>query len=328
MSLLSKIKKIPDLFNKVSVFYNTDSANYWHTVTPCRISQKPGEIGFYFLDFSSKAAYSGKMDSKGVPLFEYPGEIPSTYHPVVICQYAMGLFDQFAVNSYTDNNIKEKFLVQANWLINNAVLKGDGAYWYFDFPDRRYGIKEPWISAMAQGEAISVLCRAYKITGNSLYLNTAKSALLPFYRYVSNGGVRKNFKEVLLFEEYPADEITGVLNGFIFSLFGIYDLALTLQDGEALKLFSEGITNLKLLLKYYDLGYWTRYDLFRFPLKNPASYTYHMLHVEQLKALYILTGENIFKEYSEKWRGYEKGITGKSRALINKIIYLRKIKAI
>lgn len=328
MSRLFHLKKITDLFNKVSVFYNLNSANYWHTVTRCRITSRPDETGPYFLDFSSKSNYVQKIDPGGVPLFEYEGEIKETYHPVVICQYALGLFDVYFESGMSNNEIKKKFLAQADWLCKNAFLKDTRAYWHFDYPDIRYGIKPPWFSAMAQGEAISVLCRAFKITGKEEYLKIAEAAQLMFSNSINDGGVRRLFKGNVIFEEYPADKVTGVLNGFMFALFGLYDLYLANKNNKALSFFNEGVSNLKTLLNYYDLGYWSRYDLFKFPLVNPASFTYHELHIEQLKVLYILTNEKIFLDYSLKWKNYESGYFKKTRALINKIIYLKKINAI
>ncbi len=328
MSLRFQLKKISDLLNKVSVFYSHNSANYWHTVTPCRISSPPDEIGAYFLDFSSKADYVQSLDENGVPLFEYGGEIPSTYHPVAICQYALGLSDIYFETGCLNENIKNKFLIQADWLRENAVIRDGGTFWLFDFPDKRYKINAPWFSAMAQGEAISVLCRAFKITDNKDYLTTAAQALMPFNKKIAEGGVKNVFENLLLFEEYPAGEVTGVLNGFIFSLFGLYDLYLVCKNEEAYMFFNEGIESLKKLLKYYDLGYWSRYDLFKYPLVNPASYTYHELHVQQLKALYVLTGEKVLLEFSKKWHGYEKGLIRKTKALINKIIYFKKVDVI
>ena len=325
MFIQLKFKKFLDLLNKVRVFYKPESANYWHTITPCNITQKPSEIERYYLDFRSKVDYVQSFDINGVPLFEYLNEIPRTYHPIAISQYALGLYDVYCENNFENDEIRNRFLTQANWLCNNASINGNGAIWYFNYPDFRYGIKPKWCSAMAQGEAISVLCRAHRITGNDFYIKTAELALLPFFINVKDGGVRNNYKGTVLFEEFPTSEVTGVLNGFIFALFGLNDLFLTSNNERAATLFNEGICSLKNLLKYYDLGYWSRYDLFKFPLANPASYTYHELHIEQLKALYILTKEKIFSEYSEKWKQYDKGMSKKTRALLNKIIYLRKV---
>ena len=328
MSFFVRLKKIQDFWNKTRVFFNPNSANYWHKITPCYIREKPNEINRYYLDFSSKINYAQNFDENRVPLFKYLDEIPETYHPIAISQYALGLYDILVQSDFKDDEIKNKFMIQANWLKNNCTIKNGGAFWYFNYPDARYNIQPPWCSAMAQGEAVSVLCRAFKLTNNEEYLKSADSALKAFFINVKDGGVINYFENIILYEEFPAGEVTGVLNGFIFSLFGLYDLILINKNANAIELFNNGITAVKNLLPYYDLGYWSRYDLFRYPLENPASFTYHSLHVEQLKALYILTGEKIFNDYSGKWSAYSERLSNRVKALVRKIFYLKKMKAI
>lgn len=321
-------KKFLDFWDKGKIFFMPDAANYWHTITPCNINIPPTKPGKYFLDFSSKADYAQEFDKDGVPLFKHLDEIPQSYHPIAICQYALGLYDLLFDSGFNNMSYKNKFLIQADWLVANKSGNNNGAVWYFNYPDMRYNISPNWCSAMAQGEAVSVLVRAYSLTSEKIYLETAEAAIVPFKINVSDGGVLGIFNSIPVYEEFPASKITGVLNGYIFSLFGLYDLLLTNGSSVAQSLFDEGINSILKLLKYYDLGYWSRYDIYEYPLKNPASYTYHCLHVEQLKVLYILTGNKIFFEYSERWNNQSKNIINKIRALSQKIIYLRKMKAL
>ncbi len=320
--------KFLNLWDKGKIYFIPDAANYWHTITPCNIQVPPDKPGKYFLDFSSKANYAEELDKNGVPLFKLLDEIPQTYHPIAICQYALGLYDLLIDSDFTNINYKIKFLIQANWLVENKLENNKGVVWFFNYPDKRYNIPPNWCSAMAQGEAISVLIRAYSLTSEKLYLETAEAAIKPFKIKVADGGVLSDFNSIPVYEEFPAPKITGVLNGYIFSLFGLYDLWLTNDSHEAQALFDEGINAVLKLLKFYDLGYWSRYDIYEYPLKNPASFTYHCLHVEQLKVLFILTGNKIFAEYSEKWNNQSKKLINKVRALSQKIYYLRKIKAL
>lgn len=315
---------IKDYINKAAVFYKPDSANYWHTFTPCNITKPPESLNSYYLNFLVKADYPGKFDTDEIPLFS-SGEIPLQYHPVVVCQYALGLFEKLNSPELKSEKNDEKFLKQAEWLVKKAVDENNGALWYFNFDVLRYKLKSPWISAMAQGEAISVLLRAYKITNDVRFLRTAEKALSPFEIDIRHGGVLGKFKNVIFYEEYPSEKFSGVLNGFIFSLFGLYDLML-LNNSKAEKLFNTGIAGLIELIKYYDLNYWSRYDLYDYPMENPASFTYHSLHVEQLKALFILTNEIRIKEYIDRWEKHLKRNFSKTKALLNKIIYLMKIR--
>lgn len=82
------------------------------------------------------------------------------------------------------------------------------------------------LSAMGQGQAISLLSRAfYHSGGNIQYLNTAWAALKPFKVYSENGGVLSEFmNKHPWFDEYPTIPPIFILNGFMYSLIGLYDL--------------------------------------------------------------------------------------------------------
>ncbi|MCX6149035.1 MAG: D-glucuronyl C5-epimerase family protein [Ignavibacteriales bacterium] len=273
---------------------------------------KPISIGNYYLDFKSKSIYPGKFDSHNIPLYKY--EESYIYHPIVISQYALGLYERITEN----NGELKKFLTQADWLLNNCVRIDQGVYWYLNIQVKEYEITQPWISAMAQGEAISVLTRAFILTQDNKYLDYAKFALVPFYNETSNNGVLSEFNGIKIFEEYPSTKPIVVLNGFIFSLFGLYDLAL-LNITDAKELFLQGINSIVNLLPSFDINYWTNYDLCKNSPNNPASYTYHMIHIEQLKVLYILTGNKIFLEYALKWQTYSEKFYYKTKALLKKL---------
>jgi len=79
---------------------------------------------------------------------------------------------------------------------------------------------------MGQGQAISLLSRAfYHSGGNELYLKTAHSALKPFKVLSKNGGVLSKFMNLHpWYEEYPTVPPIFILNGFMYSLIGLYDL--------------------------------------------------------------------------------------------------------
>jgi hypothetical protein len=171
-----------------------------------------------------------------------------------------------------------------------------------------------------------VLTRAYKLSGDNSYLELAEGAIKPFLIEVKNGGLLNFFNSYPIYEEYPSPVRTvGVLNGFIFSLFGLYDLKITTGSENAKKLFERGIESLLKLLPFYDTGYWARYYLFDYPKSYVASFTYLSLMYEQLKALYFITDEKIFLDYSIKWEGYSKNTFNKLRALGKKIFYANTI---
>ncbi|GFS06154.1 D-glucuronyl C5-epimerase [Elysia marginata] len=83
-----------------------------------------------------------------------------------------------------------------------------------------------WYSAMGQGQAMSALVRAYNLTGDRKYLVAAERALYLFTLGSEEGGVRARFMGQLdWYEEYPTVPTSSfVLNGFIFSMMGLYDV--------------------------------------------------------------------------------------------------------
>lgn len=320
--------KLPDLnnyLNKILVFYYPDKAGYWNSITRCCITQRPVELGNYYLDFSSKAFYPEQFSENGIPLFNY-----KNYHkveqPVVIAQYALGLSSLLSKDNFNNPEFEKKFINTANWFAKNKQPFRDGVGWFINILHPHYGLNAPWISAMAQGEAISVLTRAAKISKDDLYEKIAIDALVPFEYDVAEGGIVNYFNSIPVYEEAPSTPKTmAVLNGFIFSLFGLYDLYLLNKNSKANSLFNKGIESLIKLLPYYDIKRWSNYFLYEYPKKYYSSYTYHILVTEQLKALYILTGESILNDYAQKWDKYSKNFIKKNIALFQKVFFSNKI---
>ena len=85
----------------------------------------------------------------------------------------------------------------------------------------------------------------------------------------------------------------------LFTVLGIYDYYKYTNDNDAKLLFDKGVNSIKKeIAKYNDNGY-SYYDL----LGNPAD-KYHKIHVDLLKKIYDLTGEQILIQYSNLWKSY------------------------
>ena len=99
-------------------------------------------------------------------------------------------------------------------------------------------------------------------------MNAAVNALKPFRIPSHQGGVLATFLgKYAWYEEYPTRPESLVLNGFIYSLLGLYDLnqiAPKAVNKEAGMLFDQGMVSLKKLLLLYDTGSGTSYDLRHF----------------------------------------------------------------
>jgi hypothetical protein len=167
---------------------------------------------------------------------------------------------------------------------------------------------------------ISVLCRAYIFTNDEKYISAAKNAIIPFQYDVMDGGLVNYFQDIVIFEEYPSKKVNAVLHGFVFALLGIYDLSLITQSSKKYKLFESGVLSVKELLKYFDLGYWSQYNLYQYSVEFPAFYKYHILHSEQLKVWYYLTQDRGFFLYGKKWKAFSNNLRTKNKVLIKKAL--------
>ncbi|XP_047528008.1 D-glucuronyl C5-epimerase B [Vanessa atalanta] len=177
-------------------------------------------------------------------------------------------------------------------------------------PDLRPG----WHSAMSQGHGISVLCRAYYRSGDASYLRAAQRALLLLDVPSGAGGVKALWMDKYVwYEEYPTQPPLFVLNGFIYTLLGLYDLHV--MEGEnsvslAKKMFDDGMLSLKTLLPLFDTGSGSFYDLRHFTLgvsPNIARWDYHATHVNQLYLLAGLDPDPILINTAKRWEGYMQG---------------------
>lgn len=254
----------------------------------------------YFIDFNFDGSDRILFDEKGVVTYDYgANSIGIQYNPVTISQYALYLYQEY----YDTKNetLKDMFFTQANWLVENARQKGDFSVWECEFDWYGYGMTNPFVSAMGQGEGVSVLIRASNLSRNTTYLDVANSAINAFDVEMDSGGVRyTDTDDFVWFEEY-ADEHAGsskVLNGFMFALFGLYEFSEF--NTKAQDLFWQGTDTLSSNLHRYDTGLWSKYDL----VGSSATESYHRLHIRQLDIMYKITGRKVFKDYSENFNLY------------------------
>lgn len=244
-----------------------------------------------------------EFSQEGIPLTRFHRKPDWQHNPITVCQYGLHHFNKYLRNQNEES--KRIFMTQANWLVENAEQgANDSKVWYYRFDIPFYRIAAPWISGMAQGQAISVLLRAHQLTGEQKYFDLTHDVWKIFHVPVEQGGVISYFSDKNpIIDEYPSVEmLTGVLNGFIFAIFGVYDFAQYLENEIAQQFFLKLIDSLKQNLDRYDCGFWSYYDL-KSPLRL-TSKPYHRLHIEQLKVLHEITDDEIFKSYGDRWRKY------------------------
>lgn len=210
------------------------------------------------------------------------------------------------------------FFAASDWLLRNQDERGGWPIMVTRKLGEGFRALEPgWYSAMAQGQAMSTLVRAYLLTKDQAYLNAALKAVGPYKVPSAQHGVKAVFMNRYdWYEEYPTTPSSFVLNGFIYSLLGLYDVTETAGErgGEAAQLFSRGMESLKAMLPLFDTGSGSIYDLRHFILgtaPNLARWDYHTTHINQLQLLASIDNAPIFKDVVRRWKSYLKGIRAK-----------------
>jgi hypothetical protein len=180
----------------------------------------------------------------------------------------------------------------------------DGAWRHrYDYP-HTFVLRAGWPSGITQGEAASLLVRLHKQTGDERYAEGARRALAPLRVPGPEGGCLAMLGGRPFPEEYPTSPPSYVLNGSLFAVWGLRDVAVGLGDPDAVTAWADAVTMLKENLHRWDTGYWSRYDLHPHPLPNVASSFYHDLHIAQLRATALLAKEPAFDAVADRWAGY------------------------
>ncbi len=295
---------------------------FWHETPAENPNARADALGEYYMLFSEKADYQGAYDAHGIPQLDYHGRIGLQYNPIAIAQYGLGNFNRWKQNGDPDR--RRKFFLIADWLRDHLESNTHGfAVWNHHFNwEYRDTLKAPWYSALAQGQGISVLVRAFKESTDPRYMEAAQRALACFYAPVDQGGVAfTDDRRDLWFEEYIVSPPTHILNGFIWAAWGVYDYVLATKDPSAQQLFHRAIQTMLHNLNRYDLGFWSLYEQSGTRLPMVASNFYHHLHIVQLRIMHRLTGEQEFARVADRWEGYTHSRTNRTRALAYKAAF-------
>lgn len=258
-----------------------------------------GKLKGYFNDLTQKVLMQPEyVDSTEFPTVKTEqGE--DILFPVAIFQYALGCWDLYQLNN--DARYKRKFIACADWALKMQEPSGAWNNFFFAYPKNPYG-------AMAQGEATSVLVRAWSITKESKYLDAARRAADFMLKPVENGGTSQYTGNELVLLEYT--HLPAVLNGWVFSLFGLYDLCIVCDEEKYKAALNKTLETLEKTMERFDRGYWSNYDLG----DHIASPFYHHLHVAQMNALALITEKELYREYSSKWYKEEENRLKKLKA--------------
>lgn len=259
-------------------------------------------LGAYYIDMRPAIVhytdnlYGGSFDANGVPMNTVAEG--REYLPVTIAQYGFMLHAD-----WLESGSAETMATLEHCLAVLEELKDEDdqrCVWWHRHYEERYGIEPPWASAMAQGELISLYLRLGQALERPGLMNTARKAYRFMQVPVEEGGVRRRDERGYLWlEEYPSKQPSLVLNGFIYALFGLYDLYRVSGDENVKRDIDACIETLVARLPDFDSGYWSNYDLQK---RELVRYYYQQnVHVPQLAVLEGLTGDPVFTHYRQRW---------------------------
>jgi hypothetical protein len=277
----------------------------------------PKESLDYYL-YSERLSWSAmRMDPTGVPR-AWERLTGTVYRPSYIAWWGLVNLSHFL--RHHDDPSRVAFLKQVNWLEANSVVRTDGSVVWpnnFDYLEAKTILKAPWISAYDQGLVISALVRGYRFTKRPRLLELLQGASRIFELDVHEGGVRKLLSRGALYIERPGYPIPGILDGFMSSLLGLYDLFVETGDLAVGNLFTDGIEGLKEMLPTWDYRKrWSWYGAREY-LCPPA---YHSLNRVLLQVLGRLSAEPLLAEYAEAWKTDHLSALGRAEIFLGFLI--------
>jgi hypothetical protein len=275
-------------------------------------------LGTYCLDIrpALDSGHFDAFDDGGIPLKVFP-DGRRFHNPTRTAGYALACFQRLGATG--GDAWRENFLRQADWFVGAARPHPTGSLvWPYEFASA--GLPAGWISGMAQGQAISVLCRAFLLTGKRAYLDVAGRAWGVLEVPVEGGGLASRFPATgeVCYEEVPLPHPWRVLNGWIFAIWGLGDLSKAANHADAERLYRQGVGVLLAHLADYDTGWWSYYDLPEGRPPRLASFHYHRTDAWLLDALFQRTGQEAFALRGQKWEKYARSPFCRLRALAGK----------
>lgn len=222
-------------------------------------------------------------------------------HPVLQARTVTAMLAGYRLTS--DPRYLHRARVNSQRLLDTAVSRRGALYLPYRYRHQLAGatMRPTWYSAMAQGLALSALCRMYHLTHEPAWLAGANGVFASFGKPPMRGRpwtVHRDRCGHLWLEEYP-NPVGGhpmrVLNGHIFATIGVYDYLWLTGSPRAALVFDAAATTIA------DHGgeYRVPGSCSLYSLTNPAAKPgYHATHVWQIARLGAWTGDERFLQLS------------------------------
>jgi len=220
------------------------------------------------------------------------------YNPVTTIQL---LLAEYQLGNYT------RVMEIANFLRGNLTDQGELLY-NFAIKEWNYHVAIPWVSAMAQGLAIQAFLRAYDLSHNSTYMDAANLVVKSFTTPYRDGGFvyHMGINQTWLLEvpNRPVDNLELILNGHLFSIFGLWEYHaypttnMTLKTNIVEPLIKSSVNaTLNNIHKFYQ-----DFSLSSYSDTGHIHFNYLLVHVYQMELAYRLNLSSSFYKIYKDWK--------------------------
>jgi len=274
------------------------------------LEPKKYKIGYYPLSFKDRIAqgHYTNFDENGLPLNRlFNGDLG--HFPTTMCSFCFGNWELFLETN--DPKYSKPIILTAEYFYKNHLRQPGGfstILWYLDKTET-----EGKVCGMDQGEAISVLVRAFCLTNDEKFINLASEISKTFRYSPEDNGVTRNV--INTNDPWYLEASRYILNGHIYSVIGLWELWRITGLPEHYALFEQGHRSVCNNIHLFDQGYWSIYMLERKDYK--ASIMYHNLHICQLQILNDLKPDNRLVKYAGLFIKYAASPLNRLRAGIN-----------
>jgi D-glucuronyl C5-epimerase C-terminus len=245
------------------------------------------------------------FDDSGIAMCR--SDVKPYYNPLLTAHYALVCFNDYHKNKNVV--VLFDFWKQANHLREKAEKTSHR--FYYDWRGQHF------YSGLTQSVIASVFMRAFMLSKEKIWQTLACATLSQMFVPIKKGGnLTHDTEGYIWIEEYPKVEgLSMVLNGFLYSLIGVYEYLALCERDTLLEKYAHQMTEALLRnLHFYKFGRYTRYSRFN---KTFENIDYEGRNYFLFKHLFELTQNKAFEtlmlttEKAVNWQAFYRFI-GKS----------------
>jgi len=260
--------------------------------------------------YATSAGFSLRDD--GILLFDYGKAFDGLgkwADPYFNSNYALALYRDYLQTDCKDDEVRQKFLRVADWMIAEGKQRGEMLVWEYPFSDPNFRLDPGWISGIGQSRIAGVLVRAHAMSADKKYKKAASAAMAAYEHSIAEGGVMTFDGDVAWLEEMadPKGNSFKVLNGHITGLAGIMDYYTVTHEQKWQDLIQKAVAAVKRDVHLFDAGFSSYYSLKMPSNDRPIAprLEYNAGHVGQLIWMCEQFGDSEFLRWAMRFHAYD-----------------------